>query len=375
MTWVLDNNKQVNMAYVVDYVYDGSALWVLNTTDIRIVLEYLNDPGVIATIDISSYLGGKTPINIVKLNNYICVAAGADASGVKTGKVVQRIILFDVDTYEYQQTIIPPINGHSNLEAAWDKLWLVEEAAEDDTDPEVQTLYYTDITGSPISWITTTLPQIKQYSPRVIHYGKEGFIWISNHNNSSLTKINAETGVEITTITVNRKPQNLYTNEDKELYVYSFEGMVSEINQTTNAVTNVANTYREAKEGGHSGCKEGVYHWIISDTEPLLRADFNGSPLFDNIRGINAEEDDFSIENFDVTTPIRIGTIFGRNWYRWTGGSPLYELETEIDRIVLLHDTIVHLFPDIPMLRESSYQVRITAMVATGSKEYYGETE
>lgn len=257
------------------------------------------------------------------------------------------------------------------------KIWYTDAADAGITGNDRQKLYSLDL-----SLLTNSggveIPTRKQFTPHVLAFDSTGgWVVILNYNNSSIMKFSATTGSHSATIMVNRKPSAVFI-EGGDALVGSKNGMVSNVDLSTNAATNVLATFTEAR----GLVSDGSFVWSIieaasadSDTNTpdvipgaLARTAIGGSPYYDNFRVMTGASESYALstekfpqQNFKqiLITP------------EFTYGSPA----TTVSKYVFLRsDNYIYGFRAKSLYRENSTQVRGTAMIATGPEKYFGET-
>lgn len=133
-----------------------------------------------------------------------------------------------------------PEKMHSNLVFENGRLWMVSKHPETETPPDRQKLYIYQA-GNNV-WGSVEIPTRKQKARAHISAGHDGFIYVSNFNNVSISKFSAQTGAFVSIIRVNAFPQVVESNSNREIYVSSYGGMLSRVNGLTNEVFNTHST-------------------------------------------------------------------------------------------------------------------------------------
>lgn len=179
---------------------------------------------------------GPNPVLTALSPKWMCMIG--NKMYISNGAAFTQIFEFNIDTQRFTQMITLPVRtgstlqvANSNLAAAGGKLWCVNTFYNDTT--AQQLLRYTPGTG----WGSTTIPVRPQDARAYIADGMNGFVYVTNFNNVSVSKFSTA-GTFSSTIRVNAFPSRIFSDQHRRIWVVSFAGMLSLIDYDDDEVHN-----------------------------------------------------------------------------------------------------------------------------------------
>ena len=355
------------------FVVAGDEVWVACRTRKVNVARYMGHFAYgTSTVDLTSYFTNPC-VYVVKGINHIYAFEGTAQSEPYSEYFLTSFVAIDRTTKEvvYQKQL--PTNAHCIPCFANFKLWFTTPAAQTISALDRQRLFFYDTTSD--QWSSSvTIPGNKQFRPRQIVWSYSNYMIVDAFNDNGYLKFDYTDGSYIDTITTNRKPLSIFVSGDRKIYVSGKNGRVNVMDVDTDL--NVANysTYEEAL----SLYSVGDYIWSV--TPKMVRTDM--TTLTDNLRVMDGQDKDFSIEAFSTTTfkQIYISEPYVHNV--WNFNNETISSGTEPRRTIVLGTNgklfVAYNFQDswdLREIREYELSVKCTAIVATGPESYYGETE
>lgn len=272
--------------------FDGASMWVSTGTSINVYDFWGEGDGVSNTIDLSLHLSSTD--HILKVFDVMYVFNTA----------VSKFTKIDITTKEILGTITIPESTSCVPAYGNDKIWFVTDVSID-----TQYLYYYNITTN--QWSTpVAIPGRHQTTNRKIIWGRSNFIFVLGANESSVSKFNGETGAYITQIVTNRAPANsshIETNDNNEILISGFNGMLSSVNQDTNTSTNVSGLGATTQ----NFIDDGTYLWTVTPSAARItkNTEIDNYILMKSIPSVAGEEHSsvfygfgFSLDNQDITS-------------------------------------------------------------------------
>lgn len=328
-------------------------------------------PGYLTTTnDISSSVSDRTEY-IIAGNDYLWVFdAKVSQYNDHSGRLITKMIKVDPNTLEVVATYKLPWEAHCKPELGGNKIWFTTVSTPANTTQKQKLFFYDLLTGA---WtLGVDLQGPRQLSPRTIHHGGDQYVFINSVNGNSILKHNATNGAFVSEITINRNPQNMYTNGARELFVSSFAGMITKVNVTTDAVSNDHGALEQTQ--GMIDDDNG-FLWVVQPN--LIR--IKKADNIDNHREMDGETLDTSIAAFSETTfkDILITKPFTHN--SWNVNTQSISPVTEKSYICLLTNTSLFIATDFTdswdMVEKRVYSVQVqgTGIVGTGPDKYFGE--
>lgn len=195
---------------------------------------------------------------LAKVGDYVYVSSG------KTYNQVMR--LHRTDPYDTFITTTLPKTMNSNIGAGANKLWFVNSHQSEDSGSDRQRMYSFDINSNTFSY--DEIPTTKQKKERYIAYPYNGEVYVTDTNNVSVSKFTVGNGLFASTIrTGNRNPTYMSVTDDKDLRVFSVNGMAQNINTVSASVTNLFGTLDVVLGVGENE----DYYWFLDDLGGLKR--------------------------------------------------------------------------------------------------------
>lgn len=285
MAWNFERTLSLGVSSPNDIVWDGRYLWSSSNSSITLVpyevfdRSHYNDIALVAPvtglaqqneflnpIDVSDY-------KVVSQSGY-WIAPYQNGAFVSSGKSFSTITFIDSTLGQVTQTINCPATMNSNILVMGGKLWMTSFLTGGDQ------LYLYDIVAQ--SWSNSTIPATEQETLRHIGYDKSGFVLIPNFNASSICKYGLD-GTYISTLQcTNKEPIYTYCDDNKNVVVASYNGMISVVDTTADTVTDWA--YNGAGNDPQSNgikdfyytnffgfASDGTYLWISTAGDALNR--------------------------------------------------------------------------------------------------------
>lgn len=368
----LDGHKYSMSPYTTnDMVYDGSAMWVaLSSKRVKCIKFWGDDAETVYDIDLTSELSGQA-YYITYGNGKIYVFDCSVISGEHSEYGIDGWVEIDKHTREVvgKRTLIQ--TAHCKPTFANFKLWFVTAASTALTASDQQHLFYYDTAA--IAWSgNITIPGKKQFDPRKIVWGKDQYIFVDRFNENGVAKFNTSNGAFVSSILTNRKPTAMYANSSKELLVAGKNGMITVVNQSTDATSNDYGLTAEA----FAIYDDGTYLWAALPQMARLEK----GALTDNYRIMDGDDKDYSIEAFSQSTFFDIFVTPPYVHQDWDVENEVIVNKTEERRVVAL--TSASLFVaynltdswSLEEVRDYYLKVKTGAMIGTGAERYYGET-
>lgn len=332
-----------------------------------------------ASIDLSAYLSASEILDdVVKVYDHMYVAVVIPVPDIVLPDAtisrfkLTKLIKVNIATRSFVSVhTIPISNASYNITSQNNKVWFTDLAQEGNSGSDRQKLYFYDTNLDTFS-AGVDIPSKKQFDFRVITNGRDGWVLLGNNNTNSILKFDDTTGTFSAEIIVNRDPSTIYVDGNRDVIVGSADGMVSVADQTTNTATNLYSTYSQAV----GLVDDGTYIWSLipslartlkSTTTDNFRLMVSFFPEFEPTADYALSEHKFDSVSF---TQILITTQFDYQW--WNGSS--FDTRTVRPYIFCLSQTGIQAFRTQALYRTNTINVKGTAMIATGSEAYYGET-
>ena len=417
MAWNIDNVREaptINDDTETNMVFDGRDVWVV-TYDYLRVYNYWD-----ATTDYEGLYGGSHPdypdsaAGSVSVVADVFVGLGTvDALAYMNGKVYMlrqtAIYVFDVENIKngtdttWESTISPGLGTLSpSMIAQNNKLWFAPDTIAANGR---QSVISYDVGTT--STTTDEIPARKQDDDRVLINGRDNFVFVANKNDSSVCKFDDITGLFVSEIVTNRLPASLFANSSQEILVGGADGMITEVNQTTDLGTNIYGVVQvlDGVEAASTVTVPSTPSTVdvvppqpVVEFEPATPVGISGTDTYvwsivpelsrteiaqtsDNFRGTwvggNQPAPDYSIlkAKFDDVTSwdeILITEEFTYQW--WNGAS--FDTRTVRPYVWLRSSSQgVFVFRTAALYQTYETTVRCSGMVATTDELYYGETE
>lgn len=160
---------------------------------------------------------------------------------------------------QIDESIELPVAMRSNLIIDDGKLWMVSR---DINDSFQQTLYWYDLSTK--SFGSAPIPVRHQTQVRSLVRDHAGHVLVADYNNLSITKFTNK-GVFVSTTRMaadtggaNREPSQFALDENRNLYVSSYNGMISKMDTTTDTFTWFSNGLGDVS----AMADDGTFQWV-----------------------------------------------------------------------------------------------------------------
>ena len=238
MSWAfLDGDKFTGSFQSM--TFDGKDMWVSTGSTINVYSFWGEYVGILETITGT----GLSDIEyMVKFYDTMYVFNNSVSQFIKIN-ITSKAIEGDVTEIPLPVNCIPAFgNG---------KFWFVTGSS----------LFFYDPSDS--TWSTpVTIPGRTQTNKRKILWGRAGFVYVLNVNESGVSKFNDDTGAHVANISTNRAPatsSHITTNDSFQILISGFNGMVSSVDQVTDTPTNISGL----GDTTDNFIDDGTYLWTI----------------------------------------------------------------------------------------------------------------
>ena len=123
---------------------------------------------------------------------------------------------------------------------------MVTTAKKDELPNDRQKVYTWGGPAGRRNWSIVEIPTKKQFVRAMMCSGYNGSVYITNFNNVSVAKFNAQTFTFDKFIRVNAFPQQIWASSNRDIFVASYGGMLSRIDPFTDEVFNAHSTIATA---------------------------------------------------------------------------------------------------------------------------------
>jgi hypothetical protein len=358
--------------------FDGKFIWVTGVNNVY-VYSYWEEGELrdvpfesIDDLDYNKFDGKLKLIETISVpNGSYWITRGYDKMWVSSGAIFDKITGISITTLEVTDNIVCPKMMASNLLYENSKLWMVNQFEED---VDRQKLFNLDI--NLIVWNSDEIQTRKQQALCYLATPYNGSIYVTNFNNVSIAKFSADTGLFERLIRVNAFPTTLLGTSDRELFVGSYEGVISSINTSDNLVSHPFS----ALDDINSMSIDGDYFWIVHSSGRLMRLNRSTRAAF-----ISDKIDEYDLSpdwHLDLSKFLD-ATSTNSNFYQ-TLITPEYSYQsfngTSWDTVTIkpylfiIGLTSLNAFRlDKPIYRDGFIAVHGQAMVSTGAEDYMGE--
>lgn len=363
--------------------FDGRYVWVTCSDGIRLFEYWGEASGNEPDWDSYDIFNGGFPGSKLGLFKFIPLAGGCHWIARAGNKMYvsnaatdfDKIYSIDISTWVVSDPISTPEKMNSNICWEYDKLWMVgTHPTSSIADPDQQKMH--TFNGS--TWSFVYIPQRKSTVRTWVSSPHDGFVYCTSYNNVGVCKFNASTGAYVDAIRVNALPTRMLGTSERELFVSSYAGMLSSINDGT--VQNEMSTLGDiavsvAAEPG------GQVFWFVNENNRLGRLNrLDKSIIFslpkpDKKKTGIEMEDDWTLElgAFSETTFEEVMITPSFKYQVWNGSG--FTQKTVYPYLFLLSAGKLHavrLFN--PLYRENYFEINGQAAIVTGDKQYFGET-
>ena len=265
MSWLFEHEYIETPGNPFDAVQVGRFLWV-STTNNQIKVYELSgeasnfEPAWETLDELNGGWGSKTlrwTIDVPEGCYWLAKSTGSVYATNKASNFtkISRIGLESRTVDELIETPLVHIDGidglvnqpmNSNIVYENNRVWMVSTAKKDELPNDRQKVY---TLGGPIgrrNWSTVEIPTKKQFVRAMLCSGYNGSVYITNFNNVSVSKFNAQTFTFDKFIRVNAFPQQIWASSNRDIFVASYGGMLSRIDPFTDEVFNAHSTIATA---------------------------------------------------------------------------------------------------------------------------------
>jgi hypothetical protein len=390
--------------------FDGRDAWVFFPSDFRIYeisATTTADNGTLTPADENAAITELEVYDTIENGNFF--AKGGDFLYVTTYEGGSSIAFFDT----IYQVHIPsrqifgkfsfPKNSkgvttkmNSNIVFAEDKLFMVENYEE--SIGANQKVWVFDIKQKKFSTIQLTVKP--QKTKAYLAECSTGFVYISNYNNLSLTKIDANALTITNVIRGNAFPGVLIGTPEKKIATASFGGLLSFLD-STDTFTHSLNTEKEVQAIAYQDVNT---YWALDVTGRLIRAtsdnalignaaDWTGDYVIVTSAPKNTMDDDLGeyqggvidnsgnfLNDYSIPETYHDFTIAPEFKYQRWDGTSLVDMDLKPRVIVIADNTLFVINTDeikfcypTPEVKRSSITISGKAMVSFGPSNYLGE--
>lgn len=321
-----------------------------------------------------TYYKSTTVPGLVSLNaHYVVYNAGKVY--VSNGATFTNLFEFDVSSHSFVRVIevgetytglqnewFAPGSTYgmnSNLCAAGGKLWFVGASWGDDAQ---QRLYsYDPITNTKT---TTNIPVRPSRTRTWIADGYNGYVYITNHNNVSVSKFNVETGAFVKIIRTNALPKRIFSGPDRRIWVSSFAGMLTLVDWDDDGVHNNWGTESEVL-GFAIDPTDASKAWFVRSNGVLTRMNLNTNEQFET----GATTNDWNMIHPKITAPELV--MFTRSQVYSTSGGSTAEVYPYL--FMLQSGKLLAFRMNKYLYRDVFGEINGQAAVVANALEYFGE--
>lgn len=433
MSWNFERATDLFVTSPNDIAWDGRYLWssknsVVNLTPYEVFdRSHVNDIVLVAPAGGGvGFEQGNEFLNPITLADTKTISVGGywiapygNGAFVSQGKTFSSIKFIDAVLGQSTLTITCPKTMNSNLLYCNGKLWMADNTIGGDQ------LYLYNIATQ--SWTQTTIPATEQVQLRYIEYDKSGFVLIPNFNNLVSPNI-CKYGVDGTYISTlqctNKEPIFVTSDEDKNVFLSSYNGMISSVDTSADTVTDFAYNGHgndPQSNGIHDlyfinfwgVSSDGTYLWISTGGDGFNRMEIStkhivgthveeayqvpaiistlpdgnivpvvgpATTLTDNGDGsytevtpsvANTMDENYSLNMTVSGTYKKVITIPTMTKQVWNGSS--FDTKTYNKQVILATSSSVYALPNDKLWRSNFVQANAVAMIATGPNNYTGD--
>lgn len=264
-----------------DIAIDGKCLWFISKTTVKcmdITAWHMSIDSDANVIDKRGDQGWGTfvAVTVPKATNRIVAfddkAYITQSDYTATPSQFNSIVVVNT-AGQIVETLKMPELMNSNLVIDNGKMWMMSHATNSNFQ---QLLYWYDLTTQ--VWQSYPVPVRHQTVERYLACDHSGHILICDYNNLSITKF-TNTGAYLTTTRVaassgaaNREPNFITTDQNRNTYVASFNGMISKMDTATDAFT----MFSAGLGTVAALADDGTHQWVASKKRASV-VSYNGS--------------------------------------------------------------------------------------------------
>lgn len=412
-SWNVERVVEFTSPSVNDIIWDGRFVITSTNSSINLYPYELLDrthmdeisliAGAVGVPIQNEYLNQiSEPIQITSLGGYWLQSYNNGFFVTDSKYDFTTIKFYDYLTEEVEVIDTPTIDGirvemNSNILLCNGKLWV------SDTKNGGNRLHLYDVNTK--IWSNSIIPIREQVEIRHISHDKNNHVLITNFNDWSVCKYTID-GTYIEKVMLddsgrNKEPSFIYTDEDKNTFIVSFNGMISKFNTTTNSIDHfsyigkASHTYQTQFWGLES---DGTYIWLSTNGNVLNRikisdisvvgTEFGDPPVLPDL---TYQVDEYlmsvSIIKPSTDTVMESGYYLNKAWSPsswkkviivpqmtkqvWNGTS--FDTKTYQSHVCVIHNSGMFAFPNIALWRPNFIEVGSTAMISSGPYDYTGD--
>ena len=279
-------------------------------------------------------------------------------------------------------TVNAPAAMISNITIAEGKIWCVGASPTDQgrTSSDYNKLWI--YSGSSNTWASVDIPVKKQATKCQVMNGYDGYVYVTNFNNFSVTRFNAITGAFDQTFRTNGYPMTLCPVPDRGVMSGSYAGMLTKINGLTGEVFNAHSTIDPAIQLVAQG-EDYVWFLKLGNEGKLPEGDEDpdnndGKVRICRLKRVDNEvlifKDDVDFpEGVTVGTPLSIDVSKPFKYKKFNGTT--WDEVNVIPHLFFVDDAnmLFMLKLDKFIMVEHSLKIESYSMISTGPNDYMGE--
>lgn len=256
----------------------------------------------------------------------------------------------------------------SNMQVTHGRIWAVSKMLSTN---QPQYLIGHDIQSG--SKFITAIPARPSSSVAWIAPGYNGHVYVTNYNNFSVTKVNADTGVVSSVIRLNSSPTRIYTDSARRIWVSSYAGMLSLVDYDDDQVHNDFGSV-DGIISFAADTSDASKLWWVDATNKLVRMDINTKQVLET----EGTSNDWNIISKEFALMRDHGSVFVTPFVQYAKENG----DMVTVRPYLFTNNFVSSteFPLICFRLDSTYffrdaycEVNGQGAVVDGAQEYFGE--
>jgi hypothetical protein len=302
-----------------------------------------------------------SPYWIAKVGDKMVVSDGANFS---------RCWVFDIETQRPESSFAfsnteydgSQVTANSNMVGANGRIWFVNTVYDD---ANGQRLYNYRLSDSTLGYATVN---VRPTQTRTwLADGFNGQIYVTNYNGVSVTRFDYDTGAQTARVRVNAFPTKIFTDQNRQIFVASFGGMLSLVDWDDDGVHNDYSA--EYEEASTIPC----FATDPTDTDKIWFAQVGGKvtrySLSTKQQYETGDGNDWNIKETGFATPDWLVTVPTRTYIDITGAT-----KTVRPYLFMCDGGTVRLFAmDNFLVRDNYMEVNGQGAVVGGTLEYFGE--
>lgn len=251
--WSFEHEFEISGISPFDAVQEGRFLWV-SCTDSKLRVYELtgessnHEPAWETLDDLHGGWGEKSLIATIDIPEGAFWIAKSFTSIWVANKANKftKITRVNFLTREVIEVIDCPEEMVSNLAFENGRIWMVNKAKEDENPNDRQKLFIMQRQTNRVVWASVEIPTRKQLARAMIASGNNGYVYVTNFNNVSIAKFNAQTFTFDKLIRTNAFPQQIAVSSNRDIFVASYGGMLTRVDGLTDEVFNAHSTIATA---------------------------------------------------------------------------------------------------------------------------------